>query len=77
MLTLKNITINSKTAEADYFPEAEVEASHIVVDLENAEIMSLFEGKGSWEMYSSHAMQALIHMAREKDKSTERLVMWY
>lgn len=40
MLTLKNITINSKTAEADYFPEAEVEASHIVVDLENAEIMA-------------------------------------
>ena len=45
MLTLKNITINSKTAEADYFPEAEVEASHIVVDLENARLCLCLKGK--------------------------------
>lgn len=77
MLHLKNIKISDTIAEADYFPETETEASHIVVDLETEEIKALQEGRGSWEMYSSHASSALMRMAKEKDTRTERIVMWY
>ena len=77
MLRLKNIRIEGKKAEADYYPEDSNECGHISVDLETRKISRLDELKGYWFCYPAHARQALLRMADEHDERKEALVMWY
>lgn len=81
MVRLKNIKINDRTAEADYFPEDSTAPGHIVVDLSSEEIMSATYADGYEPPYDAsykgHALWTLLEMAKAGDTSTERLVMWY
>ena len=77
MLRLKNIRIERKQAEADYFLENSDECGHILVDLETRKISQLDELEGYWFAYPAHARQALLRMADEHDERKEALVMWY
>lgn len=77
MLRLKNIKIESKRAEADFYPEDSNEAGHVVVDLLRGEFISHTDVIGYGESYRGHALQRLMQMAKEKDSRTECLVMWY
>ena len=81
MVRLKNIKINDRTAEADYFPEDSITPGHIVVDLSSEEIVSVTNVAGYEPPYGAshrgHALWTLVEMAKTDDTSTERLVMWY
>lgn len=77
MVRLKNIKIEGKTAEADFYPEDSNICGHVIVDLETGEIISLKEVPGYGVSYSGHARQRLIKMEKEKDNRRECLVMWY
>lgn len=77
MLTLKNIKIADNTAVADYFPESAESPSRISVNVETGDLIELREGDGSWEMYVSHAKDALVEMWKSGDTRTEKVVMWY
>lgn len=77
MLRLKNIRIGNGKAEADFYPEGSERAGHIVVSLENNEIIDCKDVPGYGESYRGHAKQHLIKMAKENTIATERTVMWY
>lgn len=76
MLRLKNIKIENGKAEADFYPEDSKNAGHIVVNLENNEIISCEDVNGYGESYRGHAKQHLIRMAKDNNITTERTVMW-
>lgn len=77
MLRLKNIKIGKNKAEADFYPEGSNKAGHIVVNLENKEIVSCEDVPGFGESYRGHAKLHLLKMAKENNTATERTVMWY
>lgn len=77
MVCLKNIQITATTAEADFYPETSKTAGHIVINLENREIISCEDVPGYGESYQGHAKWRLIRMAKENDRRSECLVMWY
>ena len=77
MVRLKNIKIGSKFAEADFFPEDSKISGHVVVDLEMREITDFCDVPGFGDSYRGHTFLKLVKMARENDKRTECIVMWY
>ena len=77
MVRLKNIKIEGRVAEADFYPEDSKVCGHVVVDLENRRITDFHDVPGFGESYRGHAFRQLIRMAKENDKRTECLVMWY
>ena len=77
MVRLKNIKIGDKVAEADFYPEDSDISGHMVVDLETREITDFRDVPGFGVSYRGHAFWRLIKMAKENDKRTECIVMWY
>lgn len=77
MLRLKNIKINNRFAEADFYPEDIENPGHIVVDLESEEILSIRNVPGYEYMYPGHARKKLVQMANEGNASAECIVVWY
>lgn len=77
MLRLKNVKIENKMGEADFYPEQEENCGHILVDIESGEILHLDNVPGYEVMYPRHAAQALCTMARQNDTRKERYVLWY
>lgn len=77
MLRLKNIRIEGKIAEADFYPEDRDKFGHIKVDLSTNEIISCDEVPGFGDSYSGHARQRLARMAKENEQREECLMMWY
>lgn len=77
MVRLKNIKINSSTAEADFLPEDSNQHGHIVVDLSTEEIVSCEEVEGYGMSYPGHARAKLVELAKECSQEKECTVMWY
>ena len=79
MLELRNLQRNGNLIEADYYPENSVQAGHIVVDIEQEEILSLIEPEGYENsfMYPSHARNALLRVVQEEKLPAAYKVMWY
>ena len=77
MVRLKNIKIEGKVAEADFYPEDSKVCGHVVVDLEKCKLTEYRDVPGFGESYRGHTLWRLIRMAKENDKRTECLVMWY
>ena len=77
MLLLKNIRIEREIAEADFYPEGQENAGHIIVDISSDEIISCKEVPGYGASYAGHARKRLIQMAKENDHREECIVMWY
>lgn len=77
MVRLKNITINNRTAEADFIPEDSNQHGHVVVDLSTEEILSCEEVEGYGMSYPGHARAKLVDLAKEHSQEKECMVMWY
>ena len=77
MLHLKNVKIKNGKAEANFYPENSTKAGHIVVRIEDGEILSCEDVPGYGESYREHAKQHLLVMEKEKNKATEQTIMWY
>ena len=77
MLRLKNVKINEKVAEADFYPEGSKSHGHIVVDIAKEDEISCSIVDGYGPAYAAHAKTRLIRIAKERDTRTECVVMWY
>lgn len=77
MLRLLNVKIQNDIAQAEYTPEEETQRGFIRVDLKTQQVLEQTDVPGYEIMHPAHARTALIRMASEGDKRTERLVMWY
>ena len=80
MLRLKNIRINGKVIEADYFPESGDRSAHVSLDpYTGEEIKEIIEEYG--DTYARMAINGLCRILEErkqgKDIPSERVVMWY
>lgn len=77
MLRLKNIVISHKTVEADYSPENSGWWGHIIVDLDEREILSVDEHPEYGASYKGHAFWKLLDISECKNPTSECTVMWY
>ncbi len=77
MLRLENIRIIGDRAEADFYPEGEKQAGHIVVDVARREIVEIKHVPEYEFMYPAHARSQLLRMAEEGDTRKSCVVKWF
>lgn len=78
MVKLKNIRRTERTIEADFYPEGDIEAGHMVVNLSTGEaIESVTPEAYRGFTYASHTKTALLELAQEEELPETYTVMWY
>lgn len=78
MLRLKLVEITNSKVVYNYYPESYVSYGTIVIDITNAEVLSVTIAKDdTFEIYMNHAISKVEEFVKNNDYPEEQTVAWY